>query len=311
MAIAGGVITANSYASDLEPIGRHWFMDAEKSLDPLYPRLFDKMSTGKKYEHYSMFGGLGLASRVEEGASLPNDTAIEGPEKIFTQMMYGIQTSITYQAVKFGQAGIAMKNKGIEMRKALDEKKEELLADVLDNAFTSSYQGADQKELCATNHPLQDGSTLANELATSADLSESALEQMFIEHKDNMKDYRGKRVSIPVRFLIVPTEEVFNAERILKSVNRVATSDNDVNALASLGLLKEEIMHHHRLSDADAFFLKCDVGSGKGLILAQSEEATFKSDNDFDTLNMKFNAFEMYDYGWADHRVLFGSPGAT
>lgn len=307
--MAGGIITTGSYPSDLEPIGRHWFMDAEKSLDPLYKRIFEDRNTKRKFEHDSIFGGLGLASVKSEGESVAFDSMVEGPEKVYTQATYANGFIITKEMMDFGQADIVMKNQAMELRKSLEEKKEELLADVLDNAFSTVSTGADGKELCATDHPIQDGKTISNELATGADLSESSLEQMLIEQKDEMKDYRGKRVTIGTKHLIVPTEEVFNAERILKTVDRVATADNDINAIRHLGLLREDIMHHCRLSDADQHFIKCDVKDG--LKVYTSEAPTFRSDNDFDTFNMKFIGYERYAYGWSDYRVLFGNVAAA
>ena len=307
--MSGGVINTGSYPSDLEPEGRHWFGDAEKSLDPLYPRIFEEKTTKRKFEHDSIFGGLDLAQIKSEGSSVVYDSMLEGPEKVYTQATYANGFIITREMRDFGQANIVMKNQASELRKSLMEKKEELLADVLDNAFDSTKTGADGKELCATDHPIQDGKTISNELATAADLAESSLEQMHLEQKDEMKDYRGKRVSVEPRFLIVPTEEVFNAKRILDSVGRVGTPDNDVNAIKALGFLNEEVMHHKRLSDADAYFLKCDVKDG--LKIYQSGPPTFESDNDFDTFNSKFIGHERYAYGWSDYRVLFGTPGAA
>jgi hypothetical protein len=285
-------------------------MDAEKSLDPLYPRIFDQRTTKRKFEHDSIFGGLGLAEVKPEGASVTYDSMVEGPEKVYTQATYANGFIITKEMKDFAQAGIVMQNQASELRKSLDEKKEELLADVLNNAFDSSITGADGKELCATDHPIQDGLTIRNELTTAADLAESALEQAIIDIHDEMKDYRGKKRSrIDARFLIVPTELVFEAQRILKSNQRVATADNDTNAIKDLGLLSEPIMYHKRLTDADAWFLKLDVPDG--LKVYQSEAPRFQADNDFDTFNMKFVGYERYAYGWSDYRAIFGTPGAA
>lgn len=306
--MAGGIITTGSYPSDLEPIGRHWFMDAEKSLDPLYVRLFEEKSTKRKFEHDSIFGGLGLASVKAEGASIAYDSMVEGPEKVYSQATYGNGFIITKEMKDFGNDNVIMKNQASELRKSLLEKKEELLVDVVDNAFDSSYVGADSKELCATDHPIQDGKTIRNELSTGTALSEAALEQALIDIKDEMKDYRGKRVTKNARFLIVPTELAFDAQRILKTVNRVGTADNDLNAIKSLGFLSEEVMVHHRLSDANNWFIKVDVSDG--LKVYQSEAPSFKAENDFDTFNMKFIGYERYAYGFSDYRCLFGSEVA-
>ena len=303
--MAGGIINTGNYPSDLEPIGRHWFMDAEKSLDPLYSRLFESKNTSRKFEHDSIFGGLGLASVKPEGASVTYDSMVEGPEKVYTQATYANGFIITKEMKDFGQANIVMKNQASELRKSLEEKKEELLADVVDNAFDSSYTGADGKELCATDHPIQDGKTIRNELSSGTALSEAAIEQALIDIKDEMKDYRGKRVTKRARFLVVPTELIFDAQRILRTADRVGTADNDLNAIKSLGFLNEEIMHHHRLSDANNWFIKLDVP--EGLKVYNSESPRFQADNDFDTFNMKFIGYERYAYGFSDYRTMFGS----
>ncbi len=305
--MAGGVITTGSYPSDLEPIGRHWFLDQEMNQEPLYPRIWEEVTTKRKFEHDSVFGGLGLASIKTEGASLSYDSMVQGPEIVYTQALYANGFIITDEMVKFAQTDMVMKNRSRKLSDSLSEKKGELLADILDNGF-SNADGFDAKPLLDQAHPIQDGLTIRNELAVAADLSEASLEQSIIDIKDEIKDYRGKRKVKNSQFLIVSTEQVFEAQRILKNANRPASADHDINALHNLGMLKEEIMHYHRLTDADAWFLKLDVKDG--LKIYTSESPTFASDNDFDTFNLKFKGYESYAYGWSDYRVLFGSPGA-
>ena len=54
-------------------------------------------------------------------------------------------------------------------------------ASVLNNAFDSGFTFGDGKELCATDHPTSGGGNFSNELATSADLNETSLEQSLID----------------------------------------------------------------------------------------------------------------------------------
>ena len=302
------ILTTGSYPSDLEPIGRQWFMDTEKLLDPIYPKLFDVRSTKRKFEHLSIFGGLGLAALKDEASNIQYDSMVEGPEKVFTQATYGLGFQISDEMVAFGQAGIAMKNRSSELAKSLMEKKEELLADIFDNAFTGGATGADGSQLCVTDHAIQDGKTIRNELTTAADLSEASLEQMIIDIKDEMKDYRGKRAVIRVKEIVYPTELQFEAHRILRSNLRVATADNDANALREAGAISGQIQHD-RLDDADAYFLRLDCKDG--LIVYQSKNPEFSSDNSFDNMVMKFKGVERYASGWGDYRCLFGTPGAA
>lgn len=303
-----GVMTTGNFPADIEPLVRKWCLDAEKALDPIYPRIFDVESTSDKFHYDQVFGGLKRAAIKPEGGAFELDDMHQGPQKVYTQATYATGFVVTDEMRRFSKSGIVLKNYSSEMRKSLNDKKEEILADVLDNAFTDA-SGYDSKALCADDHPLQDGLTMRNELDVAADLSEGSLEQMLIDIKEQMKDHRGKRISVDSRFLIVPRELVFEAQRILKGVNRVSTADNDINAIRSLGLLKEEIMHHDRLDDADAYFIKLDVADG--LKVLNSLDIKIDSDNDFDTMNMKFRAVESYAYGWTNFRCLFGTPGAA
>ena len=67
-------------------------------------------------------------------------------------------------------------------------------ANILNNAFTTSL-GGDGVALCSTAHPTLGGANLANELATSADLSEASLEQALIDIAA-FTDERGLKIAV-------------------------------------------------------------------------------------------------------------------
>ena len=66
-------------------------------------------------------------------------------------------------------------------------------AAVLNNAFDSTVTGGDGKELCATDHPLTNGSTFANEPSTAADLNETSLEDALIKILTEPKNALSKQ----------------------------------------------------------------------------------------------------------------------
>lgn len=300
------IINTSNWAQEFAPVGRHWFLMKEKSLDPIYPKLFEVQKSNSRFEVDVAFSGFKGVSEINEGAGIVYDSAQEGPKKTYSHTRYGTGFIITLDMIEDGQDQVLMKKQSEELAKCLMEAKENILATVFDNAFTSAYAGFDGKELCATDHPIVDGTTIANELATPADLSESALEQALIDIKRNMLDYRGKRVRIMPKRLIVPPEIAADAHRIIKSPARVGTPDNDINYVGNSGILSE-IFVHERLADTDAFFIQNDVSDG--LKVYQRRDPYFGSENDFDTENMRYAAREKYSYGFTDYRVLFGSPG--
>ena len=181
-------------------------------------------------------------------------------------------------------------------------------ANVLNNAFNSSFAGGDGKELCATDHPIATGGTFRNELSTAADLSETSLEQSLIDIAAFV-DERGLKIAMQGVKLIIPKELQFTAERILRSPQRVGTADNDINAMASMGMIPQGYRVNHYLTDTDAFFIMTDAPNG----LKQFVRSPVKTaiEGDFDTGNVRFKARERYSFGFSDPRGIFGSPGAA
>jgi hypothetical protein len=166
--------------------------------------------------------------------------------------------------------------------------------------------GGDGKALCADDHPIVAG-TDRNELSTSADLNETSLEQSLIDIAA-LTDERGLKIAAQGTKLIIPSALQFTAERLMKSAGRVGTADNDINAVASKGMIPQGYTVNHYLTDTDAFFIKTDVPNGlKHFVRAPMKTAM---EGDFTTGNVRYKARERYSFGFSDWRGIFGSPGA-
>jgi hypothetical protein len=178
-------------------------------------------------------------------------------------------------------------------------------ASPLNNGF-GTFKAGDGKELFATDHPTVSG-TFSNELATPADLNETSLEQAMIDIA-GLTDERGLKIAARATKMIIPSALQFTAERLMKSQQRVGTSDNDINALASMGMVPGGYSINHFLTDPDAFFLITDVPNGMKHL--ERAPLTTKMEGDFDTGNVRYKARERYVFGVSDPRGIFGSPGA-
>jgi hypothetical protein len=143
-----------------------------------------------------------------------------------------------------------------------------------------------------------------------ADLNETSLEDALIDIS-NFTDDRGLIVSVQAEKMIVPSELVFVADRILNSPLRSGTSDNDVNAIANTGVLPGGYSVNHYLTDPDAFFLLTSVTSqGDGLKMFQRSGMETSMEPDFTTGNIRYKARERYSFGFSDWRGIYGSQGA-
>jgi hypothetical protein len=183
-------------------------------------------------------------------------------------------------------------------------------ADVLNNAFSSSYTGGDSVSLINTSHTLAGGGTAANRASSMADLNETSLEDALIDISD-FADDRGLLVSVQAEKLVVPSELVFVAERILNSTGRPGSADNDLNAVKATGVLPGGYTVNNYLTDPDAFFLLTSVTTGgEGLKLFERTALETSMEPDFTTGNLRYKCRARYSFGWSDWRGIYGSQGA-
>jgi len=162
--------------------------------------------------------------------------------------------------------------------------------------------------LMSTAHPTAMGPDFANTPTVPADLNETSLEQGIIDIA-SFTDERGLKVALTARKLIVPKELQFTAERLMKTVQRTGTADNDINAIKSMGLIPEGYSVNHYLTDTDAFFLLTDAPNGLKMFNRSPIKTAFEGD--FETGNVRYKARERYSFGFSDPRGIYGSPGAA
>ena len=108
--------------------------------------------------------------------------------------------------------------------------------------------------------------------------------------------------------MIIPTAYTFTDERLLESQLRTGTADNDINALANMGMIPQGYRVNHYLTDTDAFFIMTDAPNGLKMFVRSPIKTAIEGD--FDTGNVRFKARERYSFGFSDFRGIFGSPGA-
>lgn len=305
-----GVITTGNFAKDLVPGVKTWFQTKYKEYPIEYLDIFEKVNSTLAFEEEVGVTGFGLAAIVPEGDGITYDDQSQGYISRYTHVEYGLGFIITRNMFDDGIAVTVALRRAGALAFSIRHTKEIVGANILNRAFNSAYTmgaNSDGKELCATDHPNKSGGTWRNELATAADLSEKALEQACIDIAAFKTD-RGMTIAVrPMKLIIAPSEE-FNAYRILKSIGRVDTANNDVNAIRASGKIPQGIAVNHCLTDPNVWFLKTDCPDGMKYMERRAD--SFDSENDFDTSNGKFKADFRGSFGWSDPRALFGSPGA-
>ena len=301
-------ISRSQLVKELEP-GLNALFGLEYSrYENEHAEIFITETSDRAFEEEVMLTGFSGAEVKQEGAPVVFDQASEAYTSRYTHETIALAFAITEEAIEDNLYDRLASRYTRALARSMANTKQVKAAAVLNNAFNSTFTGGDGKELIATDHPLANGGTFSNELATAADLNETSLEQSLIDIAAFV-DERGLRIAIQGRKLIVPKELQFTAERILKTPLRTATADNDINAIKNMGMIPEGYRVNHFLTDTDAFFIMTDAPNGlKHFVRSPIKTAI---EGDFDTGNVRFKARERYVFGFSDPRGIFGSPGAA
>ena len=301
-------ISRSQLVKELEPGLNALFGLEYNRYDNEHAEIFTSESSDRAFEEEVMLTGFAGAAIKQEGAGVQFDQASEAYTSRYTHNTIALAFAITEEAIEDNLYDRLASRYTRALARSMSQTKQTIAANILNNGFDSNYTGGDGVQLLANNHPLANGSTFSNILATAADLNETSLEQSLIDIA-GFVDERGLKIALQGRKLIIPKELQFTAERVLKSPLRTATSDNDINAMLNMGMIPEGYRVNHFLTDTDAFFIITDAPNGlKEFVRSPIKTAI---EGDFDTGNVRFKARERYSFGWSDPRGIFGTPGAA
>jgi len=265
---------------------------------------FDVESSKKAFEEDQLVTGFGEAAVKTEGSGVVYDEAQQGWTARYVHETIALAFQITQEAIE-DNLYMSMGSKYAKaLSRSMQHTKEIKGADIFNRAFDTNYKGGDGQPLLSASHPLVGGGTYSNLLATPADLSETALEDILIQMRKAVDD-RGIPLALKAKSLIIPPDLEYVAHRILRSTLRPGTADNDANAIKDKGIFGSDPKVVTRLTNASAWFIKTDCMDGLKHI--KRKGLSRKMDTDFDSGNYRYMTRERYSFGWTDPRTLYGS----
>ena len=254
-----------------------------------HKEIFETESSDRSFEEETKLSGFAAAPLKTEGSAIAYDNAQEAWTARYNHVTIALGFSLTEEAVEDNLYDSLSARYTKALARSMANTKQVRAANVLNNGFSGSFLGGDDRSLfgtnaasAVTNHPLVSGGTNSNTQATPSDLNETALENAVIQIS-NWTDERGLLIAAKPRRLVIPSDLQFVATRLLDTAQRPGTADNDINALKNNGAIPEGYSVNHFLTDTDAYF---------------------------DTGNVRYKARERYSFGWSDPLGMFGSPGA-
>ena len=296
-------ISRAQLVKELEPGLNALFGLEYKQYANEHAEIFDTETSDRAFEEEVMLSGFANAAVKPEGQGVTFDDAQETFTARYTNETIALAFAITEEAIEDNLYDRLASRYTKALARSMANTKQVKAAAVLNNGFNASFAGGDGKALFATDHPTLAGS-FSNELSTPAELNETSLEQSLIDIAA-FTDERGLKIAAQGVKLIIPSALQFTAERLMKSTGRVGTADNDINALASMGMIPQGYAGNHYLTSTKKFYIKTDVPNGLKHFVRSPIKTTMEGD--FDTGNVRYKARERYVFGFSAPRGMFAS----
>jgi hypothetical protein len=301
-------ISRGQLVKELEPGLNALFGLEYKRYENQHAEIYTTESSDRAFEEEVMLSGFAQAQVKPEGSGVSFDNAQETYTARYTHETVALAFSITEEAIEDNLYDRLASRYTKALARSMANTKQVKAVNPLIQGLptTDNFDSGDGVSLFNTAHPTIAG-TVANTLTTQADLNETSLEQSLIDIAA-MTDERGLKIAARGVKMIIPSELQFTAERLMKSQGRVATADNDINAIVSMGMIPQGYRVNNFLTDPDAFYIITDVPNG----MKYFERAAIKTamEGDFDTGNVRYKARERYSFGVSDYRGIFGVEGA-
>jgi hypothetical protein len=272
-----------------------------------HKEIYDTETSERSFEEETKLSGFSAAPVKNEGSAIAYDNAQEAWTARYNHETIALGFSLTEEAIEDNLYDSLSGRYTKSLARAMAYTKQVKAAAVLNNGFTSGYNGGDGVPLFSASHPLVSGGTNSNVPSTPADLNETSLEAAVIQIAA-WTDERGLLIAAKPKKLVVPPALQFVATRLLETELRVGTNDNDINAIKNNGSISGGYTVNNYLTDTNAWFLTTDVPNGMKHFVRTPLANSM--DGDFDTGNVRYKSRERYSFGWSDPLGMFGSAGA-
>lgn len=303
-------ITRGSIPKALWPGVNAFFGNQYMDHKPEWPELFESFNSNKAFEEDVGIMQMGYAPEKQENAPIEYDYILQGFTKRYVNVTYALGFQLTEECIEDNLYPRIGARNARALARSMRHTQEAKAASIFNFGFNTAaqYAGADGQPLFSTAHPFMGsgGGTYSNQLNPSADISEAALETIHIAIS-NWTDDRGLKINIMPKKIAIPPDLQPETERILNSIQRVGTANNDLNALKTMGWFPGGYVVNHWFTDTDAYFVLTDCP--EGLKHMRRIRLTFMMDNDFETGNAKYKARQRYAYGFTDPHCAYGSAG--
>ena len=273
----------------------------------VYTNFMDVKTSSKAHEEDVEVIGFGLAPVQPELTPVVFDKTGEGVKIKYRHVAYGLAFAVSREENDDNLYPAVGARRVRALNYSMRQTREIVAHTPLDLAFDNVLGvRPDLVPLISASHPTPVGN-VSNLIATAADVSELAIEQLVLQIA-YMVDQRGLKLDAKPAKMIISPDSSFEVNRILGSVLQANSLTNNVNVLRARNIIPEVVVTPY-LTDKDAFYITTDIPEGFTMF-NRSADVEIQEDNMFSNGARLVKAYTRFSVGISDFRHVFGSPGA-
>lgn len=292
------------FNKQLAPGARKASADEYAKLPSMYTAWMNVDTSARAEEEDLISTGLPVAPEKPEGVDVSLDKPVHRGTVKYTHLTYGLGYEVTKELVEDDLYGVVAAPSSRFLSASMREAEEIIGHSVINNAATTQ-QAYDGVSLLNSAHPVVGGTALANTPTAATDLSVSAL-QAAVERFKLLKTDRSLRIRMMPAILLVPVENFWLANEILRSEFKPFTANNEVNVLRQMGMTPADSQY---ITDTDSWYVLAPKGQHR-LNFFWRRKPQFDDDFDKKAQIALFMLTARFSAGGSDWRGLDGSIGA-
>lgn len=246
--------------------------------------------------------GPGLASEKSEGAEIAAGVLREGTLSRYNSRTFALKMIITREAmedVKYDQALKLQKR----IKRALYKTADIDATNVLVRAFNSSYVGGDGVSLGSASHPLPNGGTFSNIMATPLSPSTAAL-TIATSQMMKMAGHDGIISGIMPQKIVCPVDQWATWAVLTKSSGAPAAGEfNAINVVKTELNITEVVKNKYWSNTTTNWAIITDAENGLNFLWRRKPSGDDWVDNDQQI--SKFSQSARWARGWSDARGIY------
>lgn len=280
----------------------------------LYPALVGReVNTRQAYEEIIQEGDFPMATLVDEGNPVSYTNFFTGNTKKFYPVMRVLGYQVSKQA-KYTDLYNAVGKPSRKMQQGLQKTKEQKVANVFNNATSTSYTGPDGQPFASTTHPTRVGVSANRPSSDIAlgylNLAQALKEQMLV------KSHEGDPNPIVTGYMLLvdPTNHDL-AYRITEATRMQGNANNDPNIAGNtrntnVGTYGVTSVHTNPYFTSTTAWGLLATGEDNPICLLNRIPLFTEMEYDQDMQKYKIVMGEEYETFWRDWRGFWFTPGA-